>query len=307
MLGVYKEHSYQAHLLCESGLLPDGRVVRVKTELNAGKVGFGTGWQSANPLGVIQFKLKKVNDVTFDDSNSKDGTIAINPAYTTQKICGDGSGGSYWQFDKGMSIINSLPGGTKLVAYAFKNDADKATLLAGQKLFSIDGSMLGCKLEVVVELPIPATGDLSFEVSARIERDTLEQEYNAGLTLKDTGTDLEISTDKKTAAEMRNNTIKGSNVIMSMSRGLICKKTEQAVNASEISISGITGWDPTGSFTYTVKRATIAACESLYWDPTMAPFGGYEVVSAGSKTFPGFMPLAMTSVAVVAIVVGKQL
>merc|ERR1711871_927783 len=48
MLGCGKEHAYQAHMLCESAKLPDGRVVRTKTEMIKGKIGFGTGWQSSN-------------------------------------------------------------------------------------------------------------------------------------------------------------------------------------------------------------------------------------------------------------------
>jgi hypothetical protein len=318
MLGVYKENKWTGHLLCESGLLPDGRVVRVKTEMQHGKIGFGTGFQSANPHGVILFNLNKVNGVSLgpDDANKKDGNITINPEkkWQDQLICGDGSGGSYWQFDKGMSIINSLAGGTKLIGYAFKNDADKATLLAGEELFSVDGSMLGCKLEVVVEMPVPATGDMTFDVQVKVEIDATakrpnkEPEYNAGLKLNNLAEDIEITTDQETAAKMRNNTINGSSVILSMSKGLVCKKTKQKVAASEITITGVAEWDPAkggNTFGYTVKRATIVNCESLYWDPTMAPFGGYEIVSAGSKTFPGFMALAMASVA--AVVLGKQL
>ena len=248
-----------------------------------GKIGFGTGWQSANPLGSVYFELKNLNGNALTN-----GVISICDGYNNsvssggQLVCGAGSMGSYWQFDKGMCIKNTLPAvtgfteGVNLYGYSFRNDAAKTALLAGETLFSVDASMLGCKLEVVVELPIPTSGTLSFEVQTRIERDTEETVYNQGLTIREANNQIEILTPQATADSMRNNSLPGmNNVLIVMAKGLICKNTGLAVPQSDIAItvgsanggaiSNFNNNAAENTFTYTIQRTNIASCGSLYW------------------------------------------
>merc|ERR1712079_84013 len=96
--------------------------------------------------------------------------------------------------------------------------------------------MLNCKLEVVVKLPVPASGNLTFSAAAYIERDTEEAAFNRGLTVEETASELLINTDQQTADGFRNST-NGTSTILSMAKGLVCGKDESAVPSGAISIS----------------------------------------------------------------------
>merc|ERR1712232_135564 len=132
-LGAWKESNGNAHLLCESSIV-DGRVVRTTTELKRGKVGFKTGWQSANPYGQINFEVTSVNE-----HQTSEGSIGIVSGYDKYKVCGSADGGDPWQFGDVMGIINNVGGGNgaQIMAYAFRNDATKEIVMAGENLFSI--------------------------------------------------------------------------------------------------------------------------------------------------------------------------
>jgi len=184
-------------------------------------------------------------------------TITTHPAYEKYNLC-DANDGEF-QFSDGMCVVSTLKVGAVIRVYSFRDDTAKETVLAGETLFSIDGSMNGCKLEIVVELPVPSSGDFSFKLRMFLHHDTREAELMAGLT--------HDMNDAEPLGEVVLTTSADPDFSMTMSKKLICKNTEQAVTGVTINDAD----SPT--FTFTVPRANVENCGSVFFDPKIAPMG----------------------------------
>ena len=264
VLSYMTEDEGIAQVFCESAV-ENGTVFRTATQMRYGDIGMKSGWQSANALGEARFGLVEVNgQQVYQEVDERPlpglATITTHPAYEKYNLC-DGNNGVQpeFQFSDGMCVVSTLKVGAIMRVYSFRDDTAKETVLAGETLFSIDGSMNGCKLEIVVELPVPSEGDFSFKLRMFLHHDTREAEMMAGLT--------HDMNDAEPLGEVLLTTSADPDFSMTMSKKLICKNTEQAVTGVTIDDADFP------MFTFTVPRANVENCGSIFFDPKISPMG----------------------------------
>ena len=77
-----------------------------------------------------------------------------------------------------------------MTTFGFRSEAAKKAALANETLFSVAANMGSCKLEVVAEIPVPASGDLSFKLQFFVHHDTDEETINKGLASSEVGNEI---------------------------------------------------------------------------------------------------------------------
>jgi hypothetical protein len=109
--------------------------------------------------------LKPTRWGPFPLGNAK-ATTVIPTSYEKYKVCSSGDGNSFLEFGDAMvleSTYADIPG-LKVSVFGFRSEDAKQQVLEGNKLFAVDANMGSCRMEIVVEIPVPESGDLSFEV-----------------------------------------------------------------------------------------------------------------------------------------------
>ena len=77
-----------------------------------------------------------------------------------------------------------------MTTYGFRSEAAKTAALADETLFSVAADMGSCKVEVVAEIPVPASGDLTFKLQFFVHHDTKEDTINNGLASSEIGNEI---------------------------------------------------------------------------------------------------------------------
>ena len=71
------------------------------------ELGMKMGWQSANPDGEIRARLIEINGVELSTDDNGNGnakaTTVIAPGYENYKLCGNGDGGTPWEFGDALA------------------------------------------------------------------------------------------------------------------------------------------------------------------------------------------------------------
>jgi hypothetical protein len=194
-------------------------------------------------------ELHTDNDVNFD----------IAPGWDQYKVCGDGTIPFPWQFSDAMAIQSTFPAlaGLTMTTYGFRSEAAKCAALEGENTFTVPYKMDKCRLELVVEIPVPGTTPLSFEVSFYVHHATKEQSINAALKSTLVGQNIVISYESRELA--------------SMQIGLACKQTEQAIPEAAITREMQQSSGGEISWYFEVKRDALQDCQTVVWDPLFSP------------------------------------
>lgn len=245
------------HAYCESAIDANGKTIQTATEIFVNDVGMQLGLAprhptiSGNPHGQINLYIQQING-----NPPGTGTVSVPANYAQYQICDDGD---KKQFGDAMAVELSTSSGTKFTSYGFRNNATKNSVLAGETLFSMPGSMSGCKIEVVAELPVPATGDLTWKVEVGINRDSGEAAALASMSYAMVNDEVVIS-----GRPGGNENI----TLLAMATSVVCKTTKAKVATVTVTPE----WGPgVRKFSYAVPRADVASCGTVFWDPTVTP------------------------------------
>lgn len=271
-LGARFEKKGHAHLLCE-GVDKNGTTVQSTAEFRGANIGFKSGWQSANPYGEVRWELTDVNGQQLPEY----GDISIPGKYSKYLVCGDKPpklDGQVSQFSDAMVLENKLQPNSDhsatITALAFLNDDAKSSVLEGEA-YSIEQDMGGCKLEMMVKVPVNADGDTTFTININFHKDEGEAALNAGLTARNENGMIVIDSSLQTSD--------GSKTALSMASSLICVEKDAATGKSlsneDVTISDLSNFPKESrSFTYTIPKEVTEdqKCYDLYWDPGMTPF-----------------------------------
>jgi hypothetical protein len=222
--------------------------------------------------------VSKVNGVelsTEEDGNAK-ATTNIPSKYEKYKVCSSDSD-SFMEFGDALvleSTFADIPG-LKVTAFGFRSEDAKQRALEGEQLFAVDANMGSCRMEIVVEIPVPESGNLTFEVQFYVHgshKGKSEEEINAALETKEVGNEIVVTYDD---AEL-----------MGMSTGLVCESTKLAVPASNVTRARVPGSSQGEVWEYSVPRSTVAACGSVVFDPRMTPAGAPTLTTVTSNAVP---------------------
>jgi hypothetical protein len=212
--------------------------------------------------------LIRVNGIDLfaasDSSGSRPGDVYfdIAPGWDQYKICGDGTDMSKWQFGDVMAIQATFTAvsGVKMTTYGFRSEAAKCDALGGENTFTVPYEMGKCRLELVVEIPVPGTGPLSFVVRFYVNHGEGGKEgtINEALVSTQVEQDIVVSYESRELA--------------SMQIGLVCKQTEQAIPEAAISREPPNIGDGPGvKWIFEVQRYALQNCQSVVWDPLFTP------------------------------------
>ena len=267
--GAKKEKEGHHHIKCESAkTLTAGNLTytRATMEFKLAEIGIGGQWgEELFKLLETRFRVHKVNGVhlsTEEDGNSK-ATTVIPDSYKKYMVCSS-DGDSFMEFGDALVLESTYAGipGLKVTAFGFRSEDAKQRVLDGNQLFAVDANMGSCRMEIVVEIPVPANGDLSFEVQFYVhgsQGGKSEEEINNALKTKEVGNEIVVTYDD---AEL-----------MGMSTGLVCKNTKLAVPSSNVTRERVPDYSQGEVWKYSVNRSAVTACGSVVFDPRMTPLG----------------------------------
>ena len=203
--------------------------------------------------------LVRANGIDLWAASDSNVNYNIAPGWDQYRICGDGTVANRWQFGDAMAIQATFTAiaGVKMTTYGFRSEAAKCAALEGDNTFTVPFDMGGCRLQVVVEIPVPGNGPLSFEVvfSVHHGQSGKENAINAALVSTQVEQDIVISYE--------------SRELVSMQTGLVCKQTEQAIPEAAIQRE-----QPSGdgvALIFQVQPYALQNCQSVVWDPLLSP------------------------------------
>ena len=278
--GAKKEADGHHQIKCESARTPAAgnttTYTRATMEFKLAQIGIGGQWGEALfKLPETRFRVQEVNGVelsTETNGNAK-ATTVVPTAYEKYKVCSHGDSKSFTEFGDALvleSTYASFPG-LKVSAYGFRSEAVKKSVLQGNQLFSVDANMGSCRMEIVAEIPVPASGNFSFKIRFYVHGSgwgKTEEQINAGLQTQEVGNEIVVTFN--------------STELMGMSTGLVCKSTKLAVPAANVTREKVAGGSSTQGevWKYSVPRAAVASCAALVFDPRMTPPNAPTLTSA---------------------------
>ena len=273
--GVKKESDGHHHIKCESARTPTAGTesvtyTRATMEFKLAEIGIGGQWgevlfQLMETVQETRFRVKEVNGVslsTEQDGNAK-ATTVVPTSYEKYKVCSSGDDDSFMEFGDALVLestyANADLSGLKVSAFGFRSEDAKKRVLEGNQLFAVDANMGSCRMEIVIEIPVPTSGDLSFEVEFYVHNATNEDQINAALKTQEVGNEILVTYD--------------DTELMGMSTGLVCKSTTLAVPASNVTRERVDDGSKGEVWKYSVPRSAVAACGAVVFDPRMTPAG----------------------------------
>jgi len=235
-------------------------------EFKLAGIGIGGHWgQALFQLLDTRFRLKEVNGVSLStemDGNAK-ATTVVPTSYEKYKVCSSGDDNSFMEFGDALVLestyANADLSGLKVSAFGFRSEDAKKRVLEGNQLFAVDANMGSCRMEIVIEIPVPSSGNLSFKIEFYVHNATNENQINAALKTQEVGNEILVTFD--------------DTELMGMSTGLVCKNTKMAVPASNVARERVYDASQVEVWKYSVPRSAVAACGAVVFDPRMTPAG----------------------------------
>lgn len=180
--------------------------------------------------------------------------------------------GSPYQFGDAMAVTSTYPDvdGLSITVYGFRTDATKDSILEDETLFSIPASLDLCKLEAVVEVPVPDSGDLSFAIDLWVEKDDADETaLNNYIQSSRVGSSIFFNTTNQGDDDAALDADGGQ--VMEMSTRLVCASTEAYVSDSDVTVTKDNDYQ---KWTFSVASSAVSSCGSVYFDPKVNPIDG---------------------------------